>query len=229
MSATRHSHRLILSYEINLTPPEEDQAVRGSQDSISSRCRRPNGEPQPPSARYSIVRRADLLTWKMCRRRRVSWSRCTSAALEFRRQVLHEAQSQCRWRHRLTQDTTPWSTTAPNATRARINSMASNSSARAGRRSKRRPIDDEASVNIRRAELGLMRVELYAKLVRLQAPAMCGRCHVQGARYACDTGASSRARGRGLAHRALVHRAHAERQSAFPMSGRLPGGLRFPP
>ena len=35
------------------------------------------------------------------------------------------------------------------------------------------PTDDEANVNIRRAELGLMRVELYARLVRLQSPAMC--------------------------------------------------------
>jgi hypothetical protein len=36
------------------------------------------------------------------------------------------------------------------------------------------PTDDEANVNIRRAELGLMRVELYARLARLQAPAWCG-------------------------------------------------------
>ena len=36
------------------------------------------------------------------------------------------------------------------------------------------PIDDEANVNIRRAELGLMRVELYARLVRLHSPDMCG-------------------------------------------------------
>lgn len=36
------------------------------------------------------------------------------------------------------------------------------------------PIDDEANVNSRRAELGLMRVELYARLARLQASAMCG-------------------------------------------------------
>ena len=36
------------------------------------------------------------------------------------------------------------------------------------------PIDDEATVNLRRAELGLMRVELYARLVRLYSPDMCG-------------------------------------------------------
>jgi hypothetical protein len=36
------------------------------------------------------------------------------------------------------------------------------------------PIDDEAHVNLRRAELGLMRVELYARLVRLYSPDMCG-------------------------------------------------------
>ena len=36
------------------------------------------------------------------------------------------------------------------------------------------PIDDEAHVNIRRAELGLMRVEIYARLVRLYSPELCG-------------------------------------------------------
>ena len=36
------------------------------------------------------------------------------------------------------------------------------------------PIDDEANVNLRRAELGLMRVEIYARLVRLYSPEMCG-------------------------------------------------------
>jgi Family of unknown function (DUF6624) len=35
------------------------------------------------------------------------------------------------------------------------------------------PIDDEANVNRRRAESGLMRVELYARLVRLGSPDMC--------------------------------------------------------
>jgi hypothetical protein len=36
------------------------------------------------------------------------------------------------------------------------------------------PIDDEAKVNMRRAELGLMRIELYARLVRLSSPDLCG-------------------------------------------------------
>ena len=36
------------------------------------------------------------------------------------------------------------------------------------------PINDVASVNKRRAELGLMRVELYARVVRLRSPDMCG-------------------------------------------------------
>jgi len=36
------------------------------------------------------------------------------------------------------------------------------------------PIDDGATVNKRRAELGLIRVELYARLVRLHSPDMCG-------------------------------------------------------
>ena len=36
------------------------------------------------------------------------------------------------------------------------------------------PIDDEESVNLRRAALGLMRVEIYARLVRLHSPEMCG-------------------------------------------------------
>jgi len=36
------------------------------------------------------------------------------------------------------------------------------------------PIDDEANVNRRRAESGLMRVELYARIVRLGSPDMCG-------------------------------------------------------
>jgi hypothetical protein len=35
------------------------------------------------------------------------------------------------------------------------------------------PIDDEAHVNRRRAELGLMRVEIYARLVRIGSPDMC--------------------------------------------------------
>ena len=35
------------------------------------------------------------------------------------------------------------------------------------------PINDEATVNTRRAELGLIRVELYARLVRLFSPDMC--------------------------------------------------------
>ena len=35
------------------------------------------------------------------------------------------------------------------------------------------PIDDGKNVNIRRAELGLMRIELYARLVRLQSPDLC--------------------------------------------------------
>jgi hypothetical protein len=36
------------------------------------------------------------------------------------------------------------------------------------------PIDDPANVNIRRAEMGLMRLELYARLVRLTSPDLCG-------------------------------------------------------
>jgi hypothetical protein len=36
------------------------------------------------------------------------------------------------------------------------------------------PIDDEGNVNIRRAELGLMRLELYARMVRLNSPDLCG-------------------------------------------------------
>jgi len=36
------------------------------------------------------------------------------------------------------------------------------------------PIQEEATVNMRRAELGLVRVELYARLVRLHSPDMCG-------------------------------------------------------
>jgi hypothetical protein len=35
------------------------------------------------------------------------------------------------------------------------------------------PIDDEANVNMRRAALGLMRLELYARLVRLSSPDVC--------------------------------------------------------
>ena len=36
------------------------------------------------------------------------------------------------------------------------------------------PIDDEKDVNARRARLGLIRVELYARLVRLNSPDVCG-------------------------------------------------------
>jgi hypothetical protein len=36
------------------------------------------------------------------------------------------------------------------------------------------PMDDEANVNLRRAELGLMRVEIYERLVRRSLPEMCG-------------------------------------------------------
>jgi hypothetical protein len=36
------------------------------------------------------------------------------------------------------------------------------------------PIDDEANVNMRRAELGLMRIELYVRLVRRNSPDLCG-------------------------------------------------------
>ena len=36
------------------------------------------------------------------------------------------------------------------------------------------PIDDATNVNARRAELGLMRLELYARLVRLNSPDVCG-------------------------------------------------------
>ena len=35
------------------------------------------------------------------------------------------------------------------------------------------PIDDEATVNMRRAQLGLLRMELYGRLVRLHSPDMC--------------------------------------------------------
>jgi hypothetical protein len=36
------------------------------------------------------------------------------------------------------------------------------------------PIDDAKNVNVRRAELGLMRLELYARLVRQKSPDLCG-------------------------------------------------------
>jgi hypothetical protein len=36
------------------------------------------------------------------------------------------------------------------------------------------PLDDATNVNLRRAELGLIRVELYARLVRQYSPDMCG-------------------------------------------------------
>jgi hypothetical protein len=36
------------------------------------------------------------------------------------------------------------------------------------------PVDDEKNTNVRRAELGLIRLELYARLVRLNSPGLCG-------------------------------------------------------
>jgi hypothetical protein len=36
------------------------------------------------------------------------------------------------------------------------------------------PLDDATNVNVRRAELGLMRLELYSRLVRLNSPDLCG-------------------------------------------------------
>ena len=36
------------------------------------------------------------------------------------------------------------------------------------------PVDDEATVNMRRAKLGLLRMELHARLVRLHSPDICG-------------------------------------------------------
>jgi hypothetical protein len=36
------------------------------------------------------------------------------------------------------------------------------------------PIDDRATVNRRRAQLGLLRIEIYAEQVRLHSPAICG-------------------------------------------------------
>lgn len=36
------------------------------------------------------------------------------------------------------------------------------------------PLDDPANVNARRAEMGLMRLELYVRLVRQQSPDLCG-------------------------------------------------------
>lgn len=44
----------------------------------------------------------------------------------------------------------------------------------AGRALSEAPIEDEATVNMRRARLGLLRIELYAELVRLHSPDMCG-------------------------------------------------------
>jgi hypothetical protein len=36
------------------------------------------------------------------------------------------------------------------------------------------PIDDAKNVNVRRAELGLMRLDVYARLVRENSPDVCG-------------------------------------------------------
>jgi len=44
----------------------------------------------------------------------------------------------------------------------------------AGRSLTEAPIDDEATVNMRRAKLGLLRMELYARMVRLHSPDICG-------------------------------------------------------
>jgi hypothetical protein len=41
------------------------------------------------------------------------------------------------------------------------------------------PIDDAKNVNVRRAALGLMRLELYARLVRLNSPDLCGSTGTQ--------------------------------------------------
>jgi hypothetical protein len=43
-----------------------------------------------------------------------------------------------------------------------------------GRSLSEAPIDDEGTVNIRRAQVGLLRMELYARLVRLHSPDICG-------------------------------------------------------
>jgi hypothetical protein len=43
-----------------------------------------------------------------------------------------------------------------------------------GRSLSEAPIDDEPTVNMRRAQLGLLRMEMYARLVRLHSPDMCG-------------------------------------------------------
>ena len=39
------------------------------------------------------------------------------------------------------------------------------------------PIDDAKNVNVRRAELGLIRLELYERLVRQTSPDLCGSAH----------------------------------------------------
>ena len=36
------------------------------------------------------------------------------------------------------------------------------------------PMDDAATVDMRRARMGLMRLELYVRLVRLNSPDLCG-------------------------------------------------------
>jgi hypothetical protein len=41
------------------------------------------------------------------------------------------------------------------------------------------PIDDAPNVNVRRAELGLMRLELYERLVRRRSPDLCGSVGVK--------------------------------------------------
>jgi hypothetical protein len=43
-----------------------------------------------------------------------------------------------------------------------------------GRSLSEAPIDDESAVNMRRAQLGLFRMEIYARLVQLHSPDICG-------------------------------------------------------
>ena len=142
-------------------------------DSMPRRCWRRTGEQRARSRPSSIDTACRPTTWWVCRQREDFVVMVQHQPAEFRRAVLPKLKANVDVGQA---DPGTYAAVYDRSQRDQGKNQlyGEQLECASGKALDEAPMDDEANVNMRRAELGLMRVELYAQLVRLYSPDMCG-------------------------------------------------------
>ena len=177
-SATEHTPRPTPSYGIRShASPKTIRRLERGRDSTSRKWRRWTGELLARSKPSSIHTAYRPTTWWVCRRRRTLWSWWHQPP-KFRLAVLPKLKANVDagqaepGTYAMVYDRTQ-------RDQGKNQLYAQQLECTSGKALDVAPIDDAKNVNVRRAALGLMRLELYARLVRLNSPDLCGSTGTQ--------------------------------------------------